>query len=91
MIQYTLIVSLEEETLTHLFGEAYVNYKNNVPPIFPRLTPWKNTDQAKRIPLLKTLKTEKRTLQNVFLILTLIFLRSQNIFSWLKHMVFSFS
>ena len=80
MIQYTLIVSLEEETLTNLFGEAYVNYKKNVPPIFPRITPWKNTTQAKRIPLLKTLKTEKRTLQNVFLILALIFLKSQNIF-----------
>ena len=28
----------------------------------------------------KTLKTEKRTLQNVFLVLALIFLKSQNIF-----------
>ena len=80
MIQYTLIVSLEEETLTNLFGEVYINYKKNVPPIFPRLTPWKNITQAKRIPLLKTLKTEKRTLQNVFLVLALIFLKSQNIF-----------
>ena len=80
MIQYILIVSLEEETLTNLFGEVYINYKKNVPPIFPRVTPWKNITQAKRIPLLKTLKTEKRTLQNVFLVLALIFLKSQNIF-----------
>ena len=80
MIQYTLIVSLEEETLTNLFGEAYINYKKNVPPIFPRITPWKNKAETKRTPLLKTLKTEKRTLQNVFLILALIFLKSQNIF-----------
>ena len=80
MIQYTLIVSLEEETLTNLFGEAYINYKKNVPPIFPRITPWKNKAETKRTPILKTLKTEKRTLQNVFLILALIFLKSQNIF-----------
>ena len=79
MIQYTLIVSLEEETLTNLFGEAYINYKKNVPPIFPRITPWKNKAETKRTPILKTLKTEKRTLQNVFLILALIFLKSQNI------------
>ena len=80
MIQYTLIVSLEEETLTNLFGEAYINYKKNVPPIFPRITPWKNKAETKRTRLLKTLKTEKRTLQNVFLVLALIFLKSQNIF-----------
>ena len=80
MIQYTLIVSLEEETLTNLFGEAYINYKKNVPPIFPRITPWKNKAETKRTPILKTLKTEKRTLQNVFLILALIFLKSQNTF-----------
>ena len=80
MIQYILIVSLEEETLTNLFGEAYRNYKKNVPPIFPRIAPWKNKAETKRILLLKTLKTEKRTLQNVFLILALIFLKSQNIF-----------
>ena len=80
MIQYTLIVSLEEETLTNLFGEAYIDYKKNVPPIFPRITPWKNKTERKRTLLLKTLKTEKRTLQNVFLILALIFLKSQNIF-----------
>ena len=80
MIQYILIVSLEEETLTNLFGEAYIDYKKNVPPIFPRITPWKNKTERKRTLLLKTLKTEKRTLQNVFLILALIFLKSQNIF-----------
>ncbi len=79
MIQYTLIVSLEEETLTNLFGEAYINYKKNVPPIFPRITPWKNKAETKRTPILKTLKTEKRTLQNVFLILALIFLKSHAI------------
>tara|TARA_Y100001970_G_scaffold68844_1_gene87829 strand:- start:808 stop:1422 length:615 start_codon:yes stop_codon:yes gene_type:complete len=92
LIQYTLIVALEEETLTSLFGEAYLNYKKNVPAIFPRTKPWEAQSQTKRTPLLKTLKTEKRTLQNVFLILALIYLKSQNILYWLKqHIVFYFS
>ena len=80
IIQYTFIVSLEEETLTTLFGEQYINYKKHVPAIFPRLRPWKGSGTAKRRPILKTIKTEKRTLQNVLLILTLIVLRSKNIF-----------
>ena len=80
IIQYTFIVSLEEETLTTLFGEQYNNYKKHVPAIFPRPTPWKGSGTAKRRSILKTIKTEKRTLQNVLLILTLIVLRSKNIF-----------
>ena len=80
IIQYTFIVSLEEETLTTLFGEQYINYKKHVPAIFPRLRPWNGGGTAKRRPILKTIKTEKRTLQNVLLILTLIVLRSKNIF-----------
>ena len=64
----------------------------NVPAIFPRTRPWEAQPQTKRNPLLKTLKTEKRTLQNVFLILALIYLKSQNILYWLKqHIVFYFS
>ena len=80
LIQYTLIVSLEEETLTGLFGEKYINYKKNVPAIFPRIRPWKGNGLVTQKSILKTIKTEKRTLQNVLLILTLIVLRSKNIF-----------
>ena len=80
LIQYTFIVSLEEETLTTLFGDEYINYKKHVPAIFPRLRPWKGSGAAKRRPILKTIKTEKRTLQNVLLILILIALRSENMF-----------
>ena len=79
LIQYTFIVSLEEETLTTLFGEQYNNYKKHVPAIFPRLRPWKGNGTVKRRSILKTIKTEKRTLQNVLLILILIVLRSKNI------------
>jgi|TARA_B110000881_G_scaffold102772_1_gene90233 protein-S-isoprenylcysteine O-methyltransferase Ste14 len=76
LIQYSLIISLEEETLHGLFETGYKDYKKNVPAIFPRLTAWKNSDKRKPQKILHTIKTEKRTLQNVALILILIFLRT---------------
>ena len=77
LIQYSLIISLEEETLNTLFGHEYLNYKANVPAIFPRFSPWENPGNQKPIRILKTLKIEKRTLQNVFLVLVLITIRLQ--------------
>ncbi len=77
LIQYSLIISLEEETLDSLFGESYVDYKKNVPAIFPRLTRWNSDDNRTPAGLGKTIKTEKRTLQNVFLILFIIIVRVQ--------------
>ena len=73
IIQYTLIISLEEETLTALFKDDYLNYCKNVPRLFPRLIskrkmPVNNTSLS----LLKTLKTEKRTLQNIALFIAVI-------------------
>ena len=77
LIQYSLIVSLEEETLNTLFGQEYLNYKANVPAIFPRFSPWENPENRRPARISKTLKTEKRTLQNVFLVLVLITVRLQ--------------
>tara|TARA_B100001013_G_scaffold341066_1_gene265092 strand:+ start:125 stop:625 length:501 start_codon:yes stop_codon:yes gene_type:complete len=73
--QYGMIIALEEETLVNLFGEDYYNYKNNVPRLFPRLQPWKSSDNRSPTPIIKTLKTEKRTLQNIVLILCSIIAR----------------
>ena len=78
LIQYTLIVSLEEETLDNLFGEEYLEYKKHVPPIIPRLKPWNGAKKMKPTTLLQTLKTEKRTLQNVSLVLLLIYIKSNS-------------
>ena len=77
IIQYTLIISLEEETLTALFKDDYLNYCKNVPRLFPRLIsrqkmPIYNTSLG----LLKTLKTEKRTLQNIALFIATIYSKS---------------
>ena len=78
IVQYSLIISLEEETLDKLFREEYSVYKQNVPPIFPKLKPWRGGKNRKPATVLQTLKTEKRTLQNVFLIILFIFIRINN-------------
>ena len=65
IIQYSLIISLEEEKLDELFGSEYLAYKKNVRAILPRFTRWKTDDDRTPLPLSKLLKTEKRTLQNV--------------------------
>ena len=72
IIQYTLIISLEEQTLQKLFHKEYQDYKKNVPRIVPRLNRWENSDDRKPCSFLKTIKTEKRTLQNIILIICLI-------------------
>jgi len=73
--QYGMIISLEEETLVNLFGESYYDYKKNVPRLFPRLSPWKSSDNRSPTSIMKTLKTEKRTLQNIVLMLCSIIVR----------------
>ena len=76
IFQYSMIISLEEEKLNKLFGNRYEEFCKNVPRIFPRLKPWKKFDVNKKpLNIKKVIKTEKRTLQNIFLILLLIFLK----------------
>ena len=75
LIQYSLIISLEEEKLLELFGEEYNVYRKNVRSIIPRIYQWKTNDNRSPLPLMKLIKTEKRTLQNVMFILTLIIIR----------------
>ncbi|HDY75330.1 MAG TPA: isoprenylcysteine carboxylmethyltransferase family protein [Candidatus Marinimicrobia bacterium] len=77
IIQYALIVDLEEKTLSGLFSDHYEIYKQNVPRLIPRLSSWKNEDNRKPMAFIKTLKTEKRTLQNMVLIIILILIRQQ--------------
>lgn len=77
IVQYAMIIDLEEKTLTGLFGDDYKIYKQNIPRLFPRLFSWKNNDERRPIDLLKTLKTEKCTLQNIVLIIVFIVIRRQ--------------
>ena len=75
-IQYAMIISLEEETLAGLFGKEYDIYKNNVPRFIPRISPWNGPDNHIPASLTNTITTEKRTLQNIVFILSLIFVRT---------------
>ena len=74
-IQYSLIISLEEEALEVKFGDEYITYKKLVPSILPRINnKFRNYDTIPSS-LAKTIKTEKRTLQNILLVSLLLFLR----------------
>ena len=62
--QYDVIISEEEEYLQKTFGEKYKDYKNNVPRLIPRLTPYKNPGiEQPEYKIKKGLKSETRTLQ----------------------------
>ena len=76
--QYMMIISLEEETLKKLFGDEYISYMENVPRLFPKITPWTGgLNVHKPSDLHKTLKAEKRTLQNIILILSILVIKGQ--------------
>ena len=75
IIQYYLIINLEQNTLIDIFGKEYKNYMNNVPIFFPRLTSWKNKDKYVPMKLSKIIKTEKRTLQNIILLILIIYFK----------------
>jgi len=80
IIQYSLIVSLEQETLKKKFGEEYLAYCKNVPALFPRLNAWKGKEIQAPKKFSKVFKPEKSTLINIFIILTLIYIRAQLFF-----------
>ena len=71
-LQYSMIISLEEETLVKLFGNEYKLYRESVPKLFPRISPWLGNDKRVPLTMIQTLKTEKRTLQNIIIIIILI-------------------
>ena len=77
VLQYYLIISLEEETLKLKFKDQYDKYTKNVPKLFPRITPWINDNKTNPQNWLKTLKTEKRSLQNILFILFIIMFKSK--------------
>ena len=72
ILQYSMIISLEEETLVKLFGNEYQLYRESVPRLFPRISPWVGNDKRVPLTIIQTLKIEKRTLQNIIIIIILI-------------------
>lgn len=77
IIQYSLIVSLEQETLNKMFGKDYLIYCKNVPALLPRLTAWKGSKLQAPLSFKRVFKPEKSTIFNILLILILIFVRYQ--------------
>ncbi len=71
-IQYKFIIDEEEKYLEKTFGKQYDDYRNKVPRLIPRLTPYKNPGiEQPEYKIGKGLKSETRTLQ-AFALVTII-------------------
>jgi hypothetical protein len=69
-LQYTLIVSLEEEQLTKKFLDEYVRYFESVPRFIPVFKKYGGAkDPQPKIDWKKGLQSERRTLQAVLLVM----------------------
>jgi hypothetical protein len=72
----------EEKYFEKTFGEGYDDYRNNVPGLIPRLTPYRNPGiKQPEYKIGKGLKSETRTLQafaSVTIILIVLFLLGTN-------------
>jgi protein-S-isoprenylcysteine O-methyltransferase Ste14 len=64
LFQYYLIVKEEEKYLRERFKEEYKDYCKNVPPFFPRVTPYKNQNVTQPpFSAAAGLRSETRSLQ----------------------------
>jgi len=76
IVQYTMIVSLEEEFLEKKFGDAYEQYRASVRRFVPRLAPYRSPAQATQHPDWRSaVRSERRTFQAIVIILALLALR----------------
>ena len=76
LLQYSLIISLEEEVLKNKFGKEYDLYKESVPRLIPTVLPWSDRIIIKPRSWRKTFMIERRTLQSMLFSLLIILLRS---------------
>lgn len=75
-IQYTLIVTLEEEHLASVFGEDFKNYIAAVPRFIPRLTPYEGGKNIQpELNWLRGIQSEHRTLQAIGLAVAVVAVR----------------
>ncbi len=75
VLQYGLIINLEENTLRGLFGQQYESYAKAVPRLFPRATPWAGRTETRPLTWKQTVRTERRTLQTLVVFLLLLVVR----------------
>ncbi|MFN0158738.1 MAG: methyltransferase family protein [Bacteroidota bacterium] len=72
-VQYHLIVTREEEYLAATFGDAYEHYRKNVGRFIPRPTKYVSpTPPSKSVSVGVGLASEKRTLQAIGIVTTLL-------------------
>ena len=72
-LQYYLIVTREEEYLAATFGGEFEEYLRNVRRFVPRLTPYRSArPAAKTVDPSEGLSSERRTLQAIGLVVTLV-------------------
>ena len=72
-MQYSLIVTTEEEYLTERFGAAYAEYRKNVRRFLPRLAPYHSPRPPdKNADFREGLASERRTLQAIGLVMLLL-------------------
>jgi protein-S-isoprenylcysteine O-methyltransferase Ste14 len=72
-VQYTLIVTREEEYLAGRFGEAFTEYCRSVRRFVPRLTPYRSSGTPpKGLNFSEGLASERRTLQAFVLVTALV-------------------
>jgi len=72
-MQYSLIVTSEEEYLTERFGAAYAEYRKNVRRFLPRLAPYHSPRPPdKNADFREGLASERRTLQAIGLVMLLL-------------------
>jgi protein-S-isoprenylcysteine O-methyltransferase Ste14 len=75
VFQYAMIVSLEEEFLEKEFGNGYLEFKENVPRFFPRLSAYQSPAQERQKPdWAEGLRSERRTLQALLTVVVLLLL-----------------
>jgi protein-S-isoprenylcysteine O-methyltransferase Ste14 len=67
LLQYYLIVTLEEEYLSCRFGDEYMRYFRSVPRFIPRLRRYKYASSF-RFNFGEAIRSERRTLQAFFLV-----------------------
>jgi protein-S-isoprenylcysteine O-methyltransferase Ste14 len=77
LFQYIMIVSEEEKYLARTYGKAYKDYCKHVPRFFPTFVPYTNKTVKQPSKNIKAgLKSERRSLQAIVIVIILIVLRS---------------
>lgn len=73
VVQYSMIVSLEEEFLEKEFGDEYLRFKREVPRFFPRLAPYRVPAQEhQKANWAEAIRSERRTFQAILIMMVLL-------------------